>query len=117
MVLAFFPPAGVVLAGLLSVADPSVGSAGGPDHALHDWQLRRLMAPLPHELQKERAGGVYIYDRLTEREVDRALDAHFDRIQHMMFMGPLKTDPQGVPILDSQTGKVMQESGGCGNAE
>lgn len=77
-----------MLAGLLSVSDPDVGSAGGPDQALHDWQLRRLMDPLPHELKKERAGGVYICDGLTEREVDRALDAHFDRIQHMMFMGP-----------------------------
>lgn len=76
-----------MLAGLLSVADHGVGSAGGPDQALHDWQLRRLMDPLPQELKKERAGGVYSYDGLTEREVGRALDAHFDRIQHMISMG------------------------------
>lgn len=90
---------------LLSVAEPILGMAQDPDQALHDWQLRRLMQPLPHELEKERSGSVYIYDGLTEPEVETALNAHFDRIQHMMFMGTVKTDGSGQPLRDSATGQ------------
>jgi hypothetical protein len=56
---------------------------------------------------------VYVYDGLTDREVEEALDRHFGRIQYMMFVGTKKTDKQGKLKLDSATGQVMQESGGC----
>ena len=102
---------------LLSVAEPTLGIAQDSDQALHDWQLRRLMQPLPHELEKERSGSVYIYDGLTEREVEGALSAHFERIQYMMFMGTVKTDGRGEPLRDSATGQFIQESGGCSNPE
>lgn len=102
---------------LLSVAEPTLAVAQDSGQALHDWQLRRLMQPLAHELEKERSGSVYIYDGLTEPEVDTALGAHFDRIQHMMFMGTIKTDAGGQPLRDSATGQVIQESGGCNNPE
>lgn len=117
MGLTFIPPAGAVIVSMLSVADPGLGLAQDPDQALHDWQLRRLMQPLPHELQKERSGSVYIYDGLSEREVDTALDTQFGRIQHMMFMGTVKTDAGGEPLRDEATGQVVQESGGCGGAK
>jgi hypothetical protein len=58
---------------------------------------------------------VYIYDGLTEREVDTALDTQFARIQNMMFVGTLKTDTRGEPLQDNATGQYAQESGGCGN--
>jgi len=102
---------------LLSVAAPTLAMAQDVDQALHDWQLRRLMQPLPHELEKERSGSVYIYDGLTEPEVERGLNAHFDRIQHMMFMGTVKTGGGGEPLRDSATGQFIQESGGCSNPE
>ncbi len=87
------------------------------DQALHDWLLKRLMQPSPHELERERNGNVYIYDGLSEREVDSALDRNFDRIQAMMFVGTVKTDPGGQPLHDAASGKVIQESGGCGSPE
>ena len=102
---------------ILSVSDPGLGVLKDPDQALHDWQVRRLMQPLPHEREKERNGGIYIYDSLTELEVDTALDSNFDRIQNMMFMGTLKTDASGQPMLDASTGQVVQESGGCSGSE
>lgn len=102
---------------LLSVAEPTLAVAQDSDQALHDWQLRRLMQPLPHELEKEHSGSVYIYDGLTEPEVETALSAHFERIQYMMFMGTVKTDAGGQPLRDSATGEVIQESAGCNNPE
>jgi hypothetical protein len=47
--------------------------------------------------------------------VDQALDNNFDRIESMMFVGTVKTDKQGDPVIDSATGQLMQESGGCDN--
>mgnify|MGYP003493296439 FL=1 len=117
MELTFLPTARVLMMGVLALAVPGLGMAQDPDAALHDWQVRRLMQPLPHELKKERSGSVYIYDGLTEREVETALDAHFNRIQYMMFVGTVKTDARGEPLYDNATGQVIQESGGCGSAE
>ncbi|MGA7178137.1 MAG: hypothetical protein WBX11_00925 [Thiobacillaceae bacterium] len=85
------------------------------DVDLHDWEVRRLMHPTPLELQDEQSGKVYIYDGLTDREVDQALDKNFDRIESMMFVGTVKTDKQGDPVINSATGQPMQESGGCDN--
>ena len=89
--------------------------ASDADIALHDWQVRRLMRPIPQELRDEHSGKVYIYDGLTDREVDQGLDNHFQRIESMMFVGTVKTDEQGQPLIDTQSGKPMQESGGCGD--
>jgi hypothetical protein len=73
------------------------------------------MQPSPQELETERMGNVYIYDRLTEREVDTALNTHFDRIQHMMFVGTVKTDTSGKALQDPVSGQSIQESGGANN--
>ena len=108
--------AAVVLAALATGSLPVQAADQDADKALHDWQLRRLTQPLPQELAKERSGSVYIYDGLKDREVDVALTSHFERIQYMMFVGTKKTDEQGNLKLDSATGQVMQESGGCGTS-
>ena len=115
----FIPTMGAVTISFLSVAvaDPGLGLGHDPDRALHDWPVRRLMQPSPYELKKERRGSVYIYDGLTEREVETALDTNFDRIQHMMFMGTVRTDASGQPLRDTATGKLIQESGGCSSPE
>jgi hypothetical protein len=99
----------------LSCANPGNGMALDPDKALHDWQVQRLMEPSPRDLEKERKGSVYIYDGLTEREVDTALDTRFPRIQNMMFVGTVKTDARGEPMKDVRSGQYIQESGSCGN--
>jgi len=98
---------------LLSFANPAIGMDLDPDKTLRDWQMQRLMDPSPRELEKERKGSVYIYDGLTEREVDAALETHFHRIQSMMFVGTVKTDERGKPMEDPKSGKYIQESGGC----
>jgi len=105
---------GAMAVSLSSFANMSSGMELDPDKALHDWQVRRLMQPSPQELETERMGNVYIYDRLTEREVDTALNTHFDRIQHMMFVGTVKTDTSGKALQDPVSGQSIQESGGCG---
>ncbi|MGA7181179.1 MAG: hypothetical protein WBX11_16555 [Thiobacillaceae bacterium] len=89
-------------------ADPSVQAS------LLQWELRRLNEPTANELVHERAGNVFIYDGLTDRQVDRALDVHFNRIESMMFVGTVKTDAAGAARLDQQ-GNVETESGGCGS--
>jgi hypothetical protein len=88
-----------------------------PNQALHAWLLMRLMQPSPQELEQEQKGNVYIYDGLSEREVDSALDQNFGRIQAMMFVGTLKSDSSGQPLRDAATGKVIEESGGCSSPE
>jgi len=106
---------GAAAASLMSVANPGIGMDLDTDKALHDWRMQRLMEPSPHDLEKERKGSVYIYDGLTEREVDVALETQFPRIQNMMFVGTVKTDARGEPLQDAESGKYVQESGGCGN--
>ncbi|MGA7178103.1 MAG: hypothetical protein WBX11_00750 [Thiobacillaceae bacterium] len=100
---------------MLSTEALAWDSATDPETALHDWQVRRLMHPTPRELRDEQSGRVYIYDGLTDREVDQALENNFDRIKFMMFVGTVKTDEEGDPLIDSQTGRPVHESGGCDN--
>jgi hypothetical protein len=105
----------VMAVSLLSCASPGNGMQLDPDRALHDWQLQRLMQPSPRDLDKEHTGYVYVYDGLSEREVDTALKIHFPRIQNMMFVGTVKTDARGEPLQDAASGKYAQESRGCSN--
>jgi hypothetical protein len=100
---------------LLSFAPPGIGNDLDPDKVLHDWRMQRLMDPSPRDLEKERKGSVYIYDGLTEREVDAALETQFYRIQNMMFVGTVKTDSRGKPLQDAESGKYIQESDSCGD--
>jgi hypothetical protein len=79
---------------------------------LQQWQLRRLNQPTDRERAQESAGGIYIYDGLTDKQVDHALDKHFNRIENMMFMGTVKTGPAGEALRDEH-GNTATESGGC----
>jgi hypothetical protein len=103
---------GGMAASLLSIANPGIGMDLDPDKALHDWQVQRLLEPSQRELEKERKGSVYIYDGLTDREVDTALKTQFPRIQNMMFVGTVKTGARGEPVQDAG---YVKESGGCGD--
>lgn len=89
--------------------DSNVSTA---DTNLHRWQLRRLNQPTPRELHHERDGHVYIYDGMTDREVDHALSANFERIEYMMFVGTVKTVPAVASQSDGQA-KADTESPGC----
>jgi hypothetical protein len=80
---------GLLLPVTLALGDSSnyVGS--------EQWQTRRLLNPTPAELAEEAEGRIIIYDGLKDKDVNRALDAQFDRVEHMMFIRTKKTSPQG----------------------
>jgi hypothetical protein len=100
---------------LLLAVPPSAGAADpSADENLQQWQLRRLFVPTERELVHEREGNVYIYEGLTDRQVDQALDQNFDRIEYMLFLGTRRTDESGNP-QKSVSGKFQTESAGCGN--
>jgi hypothetical protein len=82
------------------------------DENLQKWQLRRLFQPTERERAHERDGYVYIYDGLTDRQVDRALELQFDRIEYMLFLGTRSTDETG-QALKNASGKYLTESPGC----
>lgn len=50
------------------------------------FQYKTLFNPTPGQLRAEERGRVMIYDGLDNAAVERALDEHFDRIEHMMFI-------------------------------
>lgn len=92
-------------------AAPAIADVQDPQSSLEQWLLRRLNEPTPRERAHERRGNVYVYDGLTDREVDQALSRHFDRIEYMMFVGTRKTDPRKTAAAG--TGDET-ESPGCG---
>lgn len=70
---------------------------------VNEWQLRRLFEPTRAERQAERAGQIMIYEALTFSDVQRALDAEFDRIESMMFIRtrqPVPEDPAAYLVED-----------------
>ncbi|MBW8457870.1 MAG: hypothetical protein K0M58_05450 [Thiobacillus sp.] len=103
---------GCMLAAIALMCAVPVAAEDSAQANLEQWQLRRLNEPSERELAHEREGNVYIYDGLTAREVDQALSAHFDRIEHMMFMGTRKTVPADSENSNAD-GDVETESPGC----
>jgi len=81
--------------------------------SLEKWQLRRLFLPNERELEHERKGNVYIYEGLTDRQVEEALSRQFDRIEYMLFLGTKRTDETGQLLL-KEDGTAAQESADCG---
>lgn len=104
---------GCLLAASLLVGAATANATAVPEQtSLEQWQLRRLNEPSARELAHERKGNIYIYDGLTDREVDEALIKHFGRIEFMMFVGTRKTDPAGA-AHDKAGGNAETESPGC----
>ncbi len=100
----------LLAAGILMCAVPAGASADLAQTNLEQWLLRRLIEPTERERTHEREGHVYIYDGLSDREVEQAMNMHFDRIEYMMFVGTRRTDPTGEAPADADT-----ESPGCGS--
>ena len=100
---------------LLGAQAVTAGDAGlgGDSAAYREMQMRRLFEPTTRELQREREGRVYIYDGLTDRTVQRAMDQEYDRVQSMMFVRTLVTSEGGRPQRDESTGEVVTEDDGC----
>jgi hypothetical protein len=78
-----------------------------------DWQHKMLFHPSEQNKQREDSGFVMIYDGMTDKTVDRALDEHFDRMSSMMFIRTVVTDPAGEPLIDEETGSKIAEDDDC----
>ncbi len=109
-----------ILAALGAVPATAV-DVQNPQNNLEQWLLRRLNEPTARELAHERQGNVYVYDGLADREVDQALNRHFDRIEYMMFVGTRKTAPEKTAPEKTAPGTTAPagssddtESPGCG---
>ncbi len=98
---------------LVSLVSMSHVHAALGDPGADDWQLRRLQHPTLAELRAERAGQIMIYDGLTDRQVARVMDNHFNRIQSMMFTDVVITGKDGSPKEDPVSGTILTESDGC----
>ena len=100
----------------LMCAVPASAAADSAQANLEQWQLRRLNAPTERELAHERKGRVYIYDGLSDRAVDHALNAHFDRIEYMLFVGTRKSGSTNAVNSNADgnaDGNDATESPGC----
>jgi len=58
-----------------------------PDTAVYEWQKQRLIKPNFFQRQKElKRQEVFIYEGMTTEDVEEAMEDHFDRVEHMMFV-------------------------------
>ena len=90
-------------------AGPATAADAAPP-GLTQWQTVRLFYPSAADRKAEEKGRVMIYDGMTDREVSRAMDEHFDRIEYMMFTRTLVTDDSGEPRKDPESGELVTES-------
>jgi hypothetical protein len=80
---------------------------------LRDIEMRRLFKPTQPEVSQETKGRIYIYDGLHDKDIERAMDEQFDRVQSMMFIREKKTDDEGRVKKDPATGADVVEDDGC----
>ncbi len=89
---------------LLSTVLPT--SVVAEETAVYLWQKKRLLSPtestVKHEKEQQK---VFIYEGLTIEDVEKALEQHFDRIEHMMFVSTI--------LPPSSTGVLRTEEDGC----
>ena len=78
-----------------------------------DYQMNALFQPSEHQLKRESRGFVYIYDGLTDRMVNKAMDENPDRIESMMFVNTKITDVNGNVARHPKTGEILREDDGC----
>jgi len=76
-------------------------------------EKRRLFEPTEAELRQEAKGRIYIYDGLSDTDIARAMDEEFARAESMMFIRVRKTDKDGAPLTDPDTGIPVFQDDGC----
>lgn len=98
---------------ILSVAALFVLSSGGVTGSARaegsPWQERMLFSPSAQQLAMEARGRVMIYDGLTDRQVDRALNSQFERIDRMMFVRTIQTDATGEAARDPKGALIVSD--------
>jgi hypothetical protein len=106
-------PWGTSLALVAALSAVSAGQTCAADDDIAAIELRRLLEPTPAEIAQEEKGRIYIYDGLSGRDIERAMSEEFDRVEHMMFIRVRKTDADGEPVRDPDTGAAEVEDDGC----
>jgi len=105
---------GIVAAALALGALAGAGESWAiTDAEYRAWQLERALHPSARQLERERAGKVYIYDGLTTADIDRILEEAFDRVESMMFVNVVVADENGEPLQDPVTGELVALDDGC----
>lgn len=97
---------------LLATCIATLLCTAGPA-AAGDWQEKLLFNPPESQLKLEQRGRIMIYDGLTHKQIAKAMDTQFDRIESMMFVRTIVTDGEGNTMHDIVTGEVMVEDDGC----
>ena len=80
---------------------------------LQKWQLKLLFEPPAHQLQRERKGFITIFEGITDKTIDRAMDTQFDRLSSMMFIRTLITDKDENIIKDPDTREAKTIDDDC----
>lgn len=94
-------------------------AAADDDQAIHDWQMQMLLEPTPAQLDMEqRKKRVFIYSRIRDSDISRAMDQQFDRIEHMMFVNTLvaknrEPTPKKTNEDESSGPVLVEEDDGC----
>jgi len=83
------------------------GQAGAAGDPLYEWQIERLLHPTEKQVAWERKGNVFIYWGLKESDIDLAWRTQPDRIEAMMFVNTIRTDANGEPRVDPETGELQ----------
>ncbi len=102
----------VALAFVLSLLTFTGNCTAASDKKIKNWQLNMLFHPSTSQLKAEDKGRVSIYSEITDRDVERAMDQQFERIEHMMFVRTVLTNDTGEAMLDD-SGNLLVEEDGC----
>jgi hypothetical protein len=84
-----------LLLGHLLLAAPSFAAL-----AEDNFETNALLRPSESQLAAEERGRVMIYDGLDNRAIDHALDAQFERIEHMMFIRIQQREADGTVTVE-----------------
>ena len=98
---------------VLGIGVVQTANANIPDFPVDEWQLQLIFDPEESFLEREASGFVFIYDGLSDTQVDYILDHYFDRIDAMMFTRIKITDSSGEIMLDPETGDELTIDDGC----
>lgn len=97
-------------------------TAWGMEHAdsdfnneiVNDWQHSLILEPSENIKDAEiKNQSVFIYQGLTDKTIEQAMDEQFERIEHMMFVNTIVTDQYGQAMINDITGEKIVESDDC----
>ena len=75
-----------------------------PAHAMDSYQYKSLFTPSEFTLKAEAKGRIMIYDGMTSKTIDMAMDEQFERIDNMMFVRI---------VHEQEDGEYYVEEDGC----